>query len=74
LILSEDECVEAWARCRLDLKPGVTGLWQALGSSEIPFDEMTKLDYIYVTNWSIAEDIRLILKTVPTLFRARQAY
>jgi exopolysaccharide biosynthesis polyprenyl glycosylphosphotransferase len=74
LILEEDAFVQEWARRRLDLKPGITGLWQVLGRSDIPFDEMTKLDYVYVTNWSLREDIRLVLLTVPSLFRARRAF
>jgi exopolysaccharide biosynthesis polyprenyl glycosylphosphotransferase len=74
LILDEDQHVERWARRRLKLKPGMTGLWQVLGASDIPFDEMTKLDYLYVTNWSLREDLRLILLTLPALLRARAAY
>ena len=74
LILDEDQHVSSWARRRLDLKPGITGLWQVLGASDIPFDEMTKLDYLYVTNWSLREDMRLILLTLPALTRARAAY
>jgi exopolysaccharide biosynthesis polyprenyl glycosylphosphotransferase len=74
LILDEDQHVAAWARRRLDLKPGMTGLWQVLGASDIPFHEMTKLDYLYVTNWSLREDIRLIMLTVPALTRIRSAY
>jgi len=74
LILDEDQHVEAWARRRLDLKPGMTGLWQVLGASDIPFDEMTKLDYLYVTNWSLSEDLRLIMLTLPALVRVRSAY
>jgi exopolysaccharide biosynthesis polyprenyl glycosylphosphotransferase len=74
LILDEDQHVERWARRRLSLKPGMTGLWQVLGASDIPFDEMTKLDYLYVTNWSLREDLRLILLTLPALARARAAY
>jgi exopolysaccharide biosynthesis polyprenyl glycosylphosphotransferase len=74
LILDEDQHVERWARRRLKLKPGMTGLWQVLGASDIPFDEMTKLDYLYVTNWSLREDLRLILLTLPALARARAAY
>jgi exopolysaccharide biosynthesis polyprenyl glycosylphosphotransferase len=74
LILDEDQYVERWARRRLQLKPGMTGLWQVLGASDIPFDEMTKLDYLYVTNWSLREDLRLILLTLPALARARAAY
>ena len=74
LILDEDQYVVSWARRRLKLKPGMTGLWQVLGASDIPFDEMTKLDYLYVTNWSLREDSRLILLTLPALARARAAY
>ena len=74
LILEEDAFVQEWARRRLDIKPGITGLWQVLGRSDIPFDEMTKLDYVYVTNWSLREDIRLIFLTIPSLFRARRAF
>jgi lipopolysaccharide/colanic/teichoic acid biosynthesis glycosyltransferase len=74
LILEEDAFVQEWARKRLDIKPGITGLWQVLGRSDIPFDEMTKLDYVYVTNWSLREDLRLIFLTVPSLFRTRRAF
>jgi exopolysaccharide biosynthesis polyprenyl glycosylphosphotransferase len=74
LIHDEDIFVEDWARKRLDLKPGVTGLWQVLGASDIPFEEMTKLDYLYVTNWSIAGDLKLVIQTLPALLRTRNAY
>lgn len=74
LILDEDRCVATWARRRLDLKPGATGLWQVLGASDIPFEEMTKLDYLYVTNWTLWGDVRLIFRTIPAVLRARQAH
>jgi exopolysaccharide biosynthesis polyprenyl glycosylphosphotransferase len=74
LILDEHEHVADWAQKRLYLKPGITGLWQVLGRSEIPFEEMTKLDYVYVTDWSLARDLRLILRTFPALLRERRAY
>jgi exopolysaccharide biosynthesis polyprenyl glycosylphosphotransferase len=74
LILDEDQHVREWARKRLDLKPGATGLWQVLGASDIPFNEMTNLDYLYVTNWSLWGDLRVIFRTVPAVFRARRAY
>ena len=70
LILTEDEHVLEWRRRRLDLKPGVTGLWQVLGRDGIPFEEMTTLDYLYVTSWSFFGDIKLILRTIPLMFRA----
>ena len=74
LIHAEDLHVQHWARKRLDLKPGMTGLWQVLGASDIPFDEMTKLDYLYVTNWSLGGDLQLVFKTLPVLVRPRNAY
>jgi lipopolysaccharide/colanic/teichoic acid biosynthesis glycosyltransferase len=68
LILEEDRwVVEEWATRRLDLKPGITGLWQVLGRSNIPFGEMVRLDYLYVTSWSLMGDVRLILRTIPIL-------
>jgi len=74
LILEEDRHVAEWARKRLNLRPGVTGLWQVLGRSEIPFDEMIRLDYLYVTNWSLWNDLRLLFQTVPAVARTRRAY
>jgi exopolysaccharide biosynthesis polyprenyl glycosylphosphotransferase len=74
LIADEDRHVAEWARKRVRLKPGITGLWQVLGRSDIPFEEMTKFDYIYVTNWSLGGDLSIILKTIPAVFRSRRAY
>lgn len=68
---SEDSLVEGWGRGRLDLTPGITGYWQVLGRSSIPFTEMIKLDYIYVTNWSLWTDVRLILRTLPAVLTGR---
>ncbi|HLY49000.1 MAG TPA: exopolysaccharide biosynthesis polyprenyl glycosylphosphotransferase [Solirubrobacteraceae bacterium] len=73
LIESEDERVEGWARGRLDLTPGLTGYWQVLGRTRIPFEEMVKLDYLYVMNWSLWEDVRLMLRTLPIVAGGRGA-
>jgi exopolysaccharide biosynthesis polyprenyl glycosylphosphotransferase len=73
LILEEDGEIEEWGRKRLDLKPGMTGLWQVAGRSAIPFDEMVKLDYLYVTTWSLANDLRLMFRTLPALLRGECA-
>jgi lipopolysaccharide/colanic/teichoic acid biosynthesis glycosyltransferase len=70
LILDEDQHVVDWERRRLSLKPGITGLWQVLGRDDIPFGEMVKLDYLYVTTWSLMNDLKLVLRTLPLLFRA----
>jgi lipopolysaccharide/colanic/teichoic acid biosynthesis glycosyltransferase len=74
LILDEDCEVREWARRRLDLKPGITGLWQVLGNSGIPFEEMVELDYLYVTSWSLYGDLKLLARTLPVIARSREAY
>jgi exopolysaccharide biosynthesis polyprenyl glycosylphosphotransferase len=73
LVPEEDRLVQLWARGRLDLTPGITGLWQVLGRTSIPFEEMVKLDYLYVTNWSLWGDVRLMLRTLPVVLRRRGA-
>jgi lipopolysaccharide/colanic/teichoic acid biosynthesis glycosyltransferase len=74
LILEEDQHVVDWRRNRLTLKPGITGLWQVLGRDDIPFEEMVRLDYVYVTTWSLLNDLKLILRTLPAMCRARVSY
>ena len=73
IVASEDRQLDGWRRCRIDLTPGVTGLWQVLGRTSIPFDEMIRLDYVYVTNWSLWTDIRLMLRTLPAVLCRRGA-
>ena len=73
LVAEDDLMVDDWARGRLDLTPGMTGLWQVLGRTSIPFEEMVKLDYLYVTNWSLWGDVRLILRTLPVVLRGSGA-
>jgi exopolysaccharide biosynthesis polyprenyl glycosylphosphotransferase len=74
LILDEDQHIVGYQRRRLDLTPGITGAWQVLGRSEIPFAEMLALDYLYVTNWSLWGDIKLLARTVPIVLKRRGAY
>jgi exopolysaccharide biosynthesis polyprenyl glycosylphosphotransferase len=74
LILDEDQHIRGHHRRRLHLTPGVTGLWQVLGRSEIPFSEMVSLDYLYVTNWSLWGDIKLLFRTIPAVLGRRGAY
>ncbi|TMK97693.1 MAG: sugar transferase [Actinobacteria bacterium] len=69
LVAEEDSRVAEWARGRLDLTPGITGLWQVLGRTSIPFEEMVRLDYLYVTNWSLWGDVRLMIRTLPVVLR-----
>jgi lipopolysaccharide/colanic/teichoic acid biosynthesis glycosyltransferase len=67
LIPSEDVHVIGYHRERLDLTPGLTGPWQVLGRTAIPFQEMIKLDYLYVAEWSLWNDIKLLLRTAATV-------
>ena len=74
LIENEDSQIEGRLRRRLDLTPGLTGVWQVHGRSDIPFEEMVNLDYLYVTNWSLWGDIKLLIRTLPVVTRGRGAY
>ncbi|HEX3454565.1 MAG TPA: sugar transferase [Gaiellaceae bacterium] len=73
LIPEEHSHVTEWRRRRLDVRPGMTGLWQVSGRSTVPFEEMVALDYRYVTNWSLLSDLSLVLQTLPQLARGRAA-
>jgi exopolysaccharide biosynthesis polyprenyl glycosylphosphotransferase len=73
LSLDDDSKIDGWGRGRLDLTPGMTGLWQVLGRTSLPFEEMVRLDYLYVTNWSLWGDVRLMLRTVPAVLRRSDA-
>ncbi len=73
IVEDEDRQLQGWRRTRIDLTPGVTGLWQVLGRTNIPFEEMVKLDYLYVTNWSLWTDLRLVLRTLPVVLLKRGA-
>jgi exopolysaccharide biosynthesis polyprenyl glycosylphosphotransferase len=74
LIETEDRQIEGRFRRRLSLTPGLTGLWQAHGRSDIPFEQMVNLDYLYVTNWSLWGDVKLMLRTVSAVLRGSGAY
>ena len=65
LIAEEDRQIEGWRRRRLHLTPGMTGHWQILGSARLPLEEMVRIDYLYVTNWSLWLDVKILLRTVP---------
>lgn len=65
----EVEAYELWHRKRLDMKPGVTGLWQVSGRNRLTFEEMVKLDLFYIENWSMLFDLKIILRTVLVLLK-----
>jgi exopolysaccharide biosynthesis polyprenyl glycosylphosphotransferase len=74
LIETEDRQIEGRFRRRLSLTPGLTGLWQAHGRSDIPFEQMVNLDYLYVTNWSLWGDVKLLMRTASAVLRGSGAY
>jgi exopolysaccharide biosynthesis polyprenyl glycosylphosphotransferase len=71
LVVDEDDRIEGFYRRRLHLTPGMTGPWQVLGSARIPLREMMSIDYLYVANWSLWGDIKILLRTVPVVMLRR---
>lgn len=65
---------ESWHRRRLEVYPGLTGLWQVSGRSDVTFDEMCLLDIYYIENWSLLLDLRLLAQTVPHVLFGNGAY
>jgi exopolysaccharide biosynthesis polyprenyl glycosylphosphotransferase len=74
LWVDEASRCRGWTKKRLDITPGITGLWQITGRNDVPFDEMVKLDYMYVTGWTLSWDIKLLLETIPAVLSKRGAY
>lgn len=56
-------------RKRLDMKPGITGLWQVSGRNRLSFEEMVQIDQYYIENWSLWLDLKILLMTFPAMFR-----
>ncbi|MDO8689491.1 MAG: sugar transferase [Dehalococcoidia bacterium] len=73
-LASEVGLYQEWHRKRLEAAPGVTGLWQVSGRSELPFDEMVMLDIYYIENWSPGLDAKILLRTLPAVLSGRGAY
>jgi exopolysaccharide biosynthesis polyprenyl glycosylphosphotransferase len=73
-ILSEVAQYQDWHRKRLEVLPGMTGLWQVSGRSDLTFDEMVMLDIYYAENWSLGLDLRIILRTIPVALFGDGAY
>jgi exopolysaccharide biosynthesis polyprenyl glycosylphosphotransferase len=68
------EMLEEWHRKRYLVLPGVTGLWQVSGRSELDFDDLVHLDFIYLEHWSLALDLTILFKTIPAVVSRRGAY
>jgi exopolysaccharide biosynthesis polyprenyl glycosylphosphotransferase len=69
LVPSEDRQAEGWQRRRLHVPMGMTGPWQSLGSTRIPFREMVMLDYVYGASWSVWSDVKILVRTAMLVFR-----
>jgi lipopolysaccharide/colanic/teichoic acid biosynthesis glycosyltransferase len=74
LPLRDYRLLEDWHRRRYAVLPGMTGLWQISGRSGLTFDDLVRLDFTYIENWSIWLDITIIAKTIPAVIRRRGAY
>jgi exopolysaccharide biosynthesis polyprenyl glycosylphosphotransferase len=73
-ITHEVDLTNPWARTRLRVKPGMTGLWQVSGRSNLPWEEAVRLDLRYVENWSLTLDFVILLRTVAAVVRSSGAY
>jgi lipopolysaccharide/colanic/teichoic acid biosynthesis glycosyltransferase len=74
LPLRDHAKLESWHRRRSNVLPGMTGLWQIAGRSDLSFDDLVRLDFYYLENWSIWLDITILAKTLPAVLFRRGAY
>ncbi len=74
LPLRDHALLEDWHRKRSNVLPGMTGLWQISGRSDLSFDDLVRLDFYYLENWSIWLDISILAKTLPAVLASRGAY
>ena len=73
-LMHEVQAYEPWQLERLTVRPGLTGLWQVNGRSDLPFEAMMRLDLEYIRRWSLWFDIWLLIRTIPAVVSARGAY
>jgi lipopolysaccharide/colanic/teichoic acid biosynthesis glycosyltransferase len=66
--------LEEWHKKRYLVTPGITGLWQVSGRSELDFDDLVRLDFLYLERWSVFLDLSILVKTVPAVFSRRGAF
>ncbi len=71
---SEYERYEEWEKVRLEVAPGITGLWQVRGRSDIDFNEMVLMDLYYIENWGLRLDFQILLQTIPAVLWSKGAY
>jgi exopolysaccharide biosynthesis polyprenyl glycosylphosphotransferase len=74
LPLRDHALLRDWHKARYNVLPGMTGLWQISGRSGLSFDDLVRLDFTYLENWSIWLDVTIIAKTIPAVISGRGAY
>ena len=74
LPMRDFERLEDWHKKRYLVLPGITGLWQVSGRSELDFDDLVRLDFLYLERWSIFLDLSILLKTIPAVLSRRGAF
>ena len=73
LTMRDFEQLEDWHKKRYHVLPGITGLWQVSGRAELDFDDLVRLDFLYLERWSMFLDLSILLKTIPAVFSRRGA-
>jgi lipopolysaccharide/colanic/teichoic acid biosynthesis glycosyltransferase len=68
------EQLEEWHKKRYLVLPGLTGLWQVSGRSELDFDDLVRLDFLYLERWSVGLDLTILLKTIPAVLSREGAF
>jgi exopolysaccharide biosynthesis polyprenyl glycosylphosphotransferase len=74
LPMRDFERLEEWHKKRYLVLPGITGLWQVSGRSELDFDDLVRLDFLYLERWSVLLDFSILLKTIPAVLTKRGAF
>ncbi|MSO42060.1 MAG: sugar transferase [Solirubrobacterales bacterium] len=74
LPLRDYQRLDEWHRRRYLVLPGITGLWQVSGRANLDFDDLVRLDFLYIESWSVFLDVALLVKTIPAVLRRRGAY
>jgi exopolysaccharide biosynthesis polyprenyl glycosylphosphotransferase len=74
LPLRDYERLDEWHKKRYLVLPGLTGLWQVSGRSELEFDDLVRLDFLYIERWSVFFDIVILARTIPAVLKQRGAY
>ncbi|MEA2384579.1 MAG: hypothetical protein QOH72_4550, partial [Solirubrobacteraceae bacterium] len=68
------ERLEDWHKKRYLVLPGITGLWQVSGRADLDFDDLVRLDFLYLERWSVFLDLSILVKTVPAVISRRGAF